>query len=149
MTTIAYKDGIVAADSRCTEGDHIMPGKARKLYELPDGSIYTFTGSVAHGMAMLAALTSGKKKKTPKWELGDTIAVIIRPNGKVLIFEGEGVWFEQTGKMAAWGSGEAYAYGAMEAGADAAKAVRIAIKHDAGSGGPVRTIDVKKQRKRK
>lgn len=146
MTTIAYKAGVIAADSRCTEGNHIIPGKMRKLHELPDGSIYTFTGSVAHGMAMLDALLNGTKQ--PTWELGDTLAVRVMPTGRVLIYEGEGVWFEQTSKIAAWGSGAEFAYGAMEAGATAAEAVRIAIKHDSASGGPVRTIQVKKPRKR-
>lgn len=145
MTTIAYKDGVLAADSRCTDGNTIIPAKMRKLHELPDGSIYTFTGSASEGMGMLQAILNHEVQ--PVWKVGSTIAVRVFPTGKVHIFEGT-TWFEMTARLASWGSGSDFAYGAMMVGASATEAVKAAIKLDKNSGGPVRTIVVRRKRKR-
>lgn len=44
MTTIAYRDGILAGDSRITRGEVLLPAGQKKLFRLPDGSIAGTTG---------------------------------------------------------------------------------------------------------
>ncbi len=142
MTTIAYKDGVIAADSQVNDGDMIAPEKCKKLHKLADGSVYAFTGLLAHGMELLSYLTD-PEGSMPCWSGGATIGIIARPNGKVYTYEGRGPWLKVDGNIGAWGSGQPYALGALLAGADAVKAVKIAKKLDPSTGGAVKSIVVK------
>ena len=40
MTTIAYRAGVLASDSRETVGEEIIRDDATKIHRLPDGSLY-------------------------------------------------------------------------------------------------------------
>lgn len=61
---------------------------------------------------------------------------------KIRTYQGGGLWIDHLGKYAAFGSGGAYALGALAAGATAREAVKIAMKFDCGSGGIVKAIDL-------
>jgi ATP-dependent protease HslVU (ClpYQ) peptidase subunit len=45
MTTIAYRDGELATDSRITAGDMIVSDKRRKVHRLRDGSLVAWAGA--------------------------------------------------------------------------------------------------------
>jgi len=66
----------------------------------------------------------------------------LKVDGSLWEFEGE-VWVKQDPGYYASGSGSPYAFAAMDAGASARDAVRIAIKRDANSGGRVQSLRLK------
>lgn len=61
MTTIAYRDGVLAADTQVTFG--AIKGYGRKLHKLNDGSILAFSGSVDDEQAILSYYNGELKKK--------------------------------------------------------------------------------------
>jgi ATP-dependent protease HslVU (ClpYQ) peptidase subunit len=56
MTTIAYRDGILAADGRTTYGDTIFTDNSRKIHRLSDGALFALCGDVSYVQPMLDAL---------------------------------------------------------------------------------------------
>ena len=44
MTTIAYKDGVLAGDQRLTSKGFIWHDKERKVFRLRDGSLFGASG---------------------------------------------------------------------------------------------------------
>jgi ATP-dependent HslUV protease subunit HslV len=72
----------------------------------------------------------------------DLSAILIDPKGKVYLMDEEYKPFSIKNKFHADGSGGDLAIGAMEAGATAEQAVKIAIKHDAGCGGKVQKVEL-------
>jgi 20S proteasome alpha/beta subunit len=137
VTTVAYKDGVLASDSRVTSGTFIYPGAYDKVFRIPDGSLYAFCGRVEAGMRLLKSLMDDEDP--PQWKSAAT-GIHIHTNGQIWTYEGGGLWLRDKGKYAAWGSGSPYAYGAMAANADAVEAVRIAKKFDNASGGSVKAL---------
>lgn len=137
MTTIAYRNGVMAADSQVTDNGR-REGGVMKLYRLSDGAIAGFSGDVALAQDVIAWL-DGR---------GGRPAIGQDEQFDLLIASREGISFVQSnfrrGKIkaeyAAVGSGVNFAYGAMAAGADAIGAVEAAIKHDVYSCGPVVTM---------
>jgi ATP-dependent protease HslVU (ClpYQ) peptidase subunit len=137
MTTLAYRDGELATDSRITSGDMIVSDKRKKVHRLRDGSILAWSGSVQQAELLLRAMRSKKTIKPPS--LDDISALHLRADGSLWEYEGE-AWVKQDPGYYATGSGSPYAFAAMDAGASARDAVRIAIKRDASSGGRVQSL---------
>lgn len=139
MTTIAYRDGELATDSRITAGDMIVSDKRTKVHRLRDGSLMAWAGSVQDAELLLQAMrrTAKPAEKHPKLE--DISALHLRTDGTLWEYEGE-AWVKQDLGYYATGSGSPYAFAAMDAGASAKDAVRIAIKRDANSGGRVQSL---------
>jgi ATP-dependent protease HslVU (ClpYQ) peptidase subunit len=142
MTTIAYRDGELATDSRITAGDMIVSDVRRKVHRLRDGSVVAWAGSVQDAELLLQAMrkTAPRAAKHPKLE--DISALHLRTDGSLWEYEGE-AWVKQDPGYYATGSGSPYAFAAMDAGATAKDAVRIAIKRDANSGGRVQSLRLK------
>lgn len=139
MTTIAWDGKTIAADSRGTRGGEIVQGSVTKLIPLPDDGVFAFCGSIAEAWEVLESIL--EDTKTPR--AANLTALKITPKGHVYVYEGHGAWFKDSGRIGAWGSGGEYALGAMMVGATAVEAVKAACKLDSGSGGPVRSIQVK------
>lgn len=139
MTTVVYRDGVLASDSRVTCNDTIERGAYQKVYNLRDGSLFGWCGSMSDATKMLAYIEADADTDEPMWK-GDTTVISVDPKGRMWVNEGEGVWLRQKGKFGAWGSGSPFAYGALEFGADAVQAVKVARKFDGNTGGPVRTV---------
>jgi len=136
MTTIAadLKAGVMACDSQWSDGS--VKGQTRKVYRIK-GALIGFAGDTKSIESSVAWFKRGKEGHPPK---GDVAALIL--NGKLTTWEPENGFMDQ-GSQFAIGSGGAEARAAMMAGADVSKAVRIACRIDAMSGGPVRTYRVK------
>lgn len=137
MTTIAYRNGVLAADSRETnEHDNgtsfVVSDKCQKLYVLPDGSVVGCAGSSESGHLLVQSLI--KKTATPKLE--HTEAMHITRKG-VFLYEGS-AWLPMRDRYYAIGSGAGYAIAAMKAKASAIEACRIGAEMDPCSGGSVR-----------
>ena len=145
MTTIAYRDGILAADTRATD-DGYHPGIARceKLFRV-DGDIIATAGDDAPGMVFVDWYPKRKKRVKPPAKLIDGDADFC-----CLVLTKEGLWWYdkwcRPGKVMhdfyAIGSGGSYAMGAMDRGATAAQAVETAMRYDCYTGGDVVTMQL-------
>ena len=140
MTTIAYRNGVLAADTAMCRGDAKYADAIVKIAKLPDGRLAAAVGSAGYCGEWLRWCQDGgeeAKRPTPKEGEGffDT-GLIVELSGELLIFEPTG-WFRCHPEYYALGSGREFAIGAMAAGAGPEAAVRVAVKHDQGSGGSV------------
>lgn len=148
MTTIAYRDGILAADSRVTYGEE---GSARihtckKLFrkKVTQGKksfdvIIATAGESAPGMLFVDWYGTGKPIPDTFLHLGgDFLCLVLTPSG---LFEfdvycrGE----EVNDDFYAIGSGAKAALGALWCGKSAVEAVRIASRIDPYTGGRIVT----------
>lgn len=138
MTTVAYRDGIMAADSLIWMDD-TATHSGRKLRRLRDGSLVGFAGSVAESVLVMDWLDGGGDQQAAP-RIRDAEFLLVKPSGAVFKIERELVLLRAEGRYHAIGAGQRFALGAMFAGADAATAVRAAIKHGSGNGGRVRKL---------
>lgn len=137
MTTLVYRDGVLAADSRITVGDTYLDGW-RKVRRISDGSLVGFTGSLPSGQAFIDWATNGFDGPPPK---GEYSGVLISSTGKIVEFEdGSPIAFPKRSLFQAWGSGRQAALGALHMGATAVEAVKIANKINNTTGGRVHSL---------
>jgi ATP-dependent protease HslVU (ClpYQ) peptidase subunit len=163
LTTIAYKDGRMAADSKCTAGGMFVT-KTTKMHRLPNGALLGSAGDADIRLLMDLLGRSTARKLPSRIELANTQTefegILAFPNGKTYLidvyvndFEEMSEWTAQVleleERMAATGSGAQFALGAMAAGKSAAQAVAIACRYDSNSAPPVKEIDVKAPAKTK
>lgn len=157
MTTIAYKNGIMAADSMCT-AESTFIGHAPKLYRLKNKAVLGAAGDMDARavMALLekaTAYTMPARKALAETET-DFSGIMAFPNGRVFhiaVYQGEGdkasQWigqaYELDSPFFAIGTGESFALGAMKAGRSAEEAVKIACYFDSYSAPPIQTEKVK------
>lgn len=136
MTTIAYRDGVLAADTGACAGDSRL-GYVQKIARDKRGALAGAAGYATYVSTFLAWFRNGCRGGPPQAEDSDR-GVIFHPTGKIVIYEkgGRGS-FEMEAAYFAMGSGKPEALGAMFAGADAATAVQAAIEHDAHTYGEV------------
>ncbi len=145
MTTIAYRDGVLAADTRATSGDVIVGSSALKIAKR--GRVMAAaSGTSAYARRFMDWFRSGMKGDPPPsidpndhdtfcWGLlvtGDDRRVLLQQPG----------WIVERGPYFAMGSGRDFALGAMAHGASAEEAVRAAIAHDVYSGGDITVLRV-------
>jgi ATP-dependent protease HslVU (ClpYQ) peptidase subunit len=141
MTTIAYKDGVIAYDSRQTRGGAIVSDDCLK-HEVVDGVSFLLAGAVCDERALIAAYF-GTPSPVPVECSGYAV-----DGGKLMLVghdDNTGVWKQELdpSNPDAIGSGSAYALAAMDMGASAEDAVRAAMKRDIYTGGLVRTLIIK------
>lgn len=141
MTTIAYKDGVIAYDGRQTRNDRIVSDSAPKC-QVVDGVSFFLSGSVCDEKALIAAYF-GTASPVPVECSGYVV-----DGGKLLMVGHEdntGIWKQELelANPDAIGSGAPYAIAAMDMGASAEDAVRAAMKRDIYTGGTIRTVLIK------
>lgn len=143
MSVVAYKDGVLAADSRAYGGSwQASPGQKAKIHQLADGTRVGITSSVI-GMPdrVLAWLRGGGVPSDFGAGDMDCRVLMVKPNGDVYLGSGSPYL---TGPIRcasyAIGSGCDFAMGAMAAGATAEEAVRIACRLDPNCGEPVMVL---------
>jgi ATP-dependent protease HslVU (ClpYQ) peptidase subunit len=137
VTTIAFRWGVMAADSRMMNGGWINRYSADKLFRLPDGGVAGVTGTFAEAVAFAKWLQDGESGDRPP--LTESTVVRLRKDGTLTIYE-QNSSFDIATEFGAWGSGSPAANAAMYMGADAAKAVEIAALLDDSTGGKVVTM---------
>ncbi|WP_256806485.1 proteasome subunit beta [Pseudomonas kurunegalensis] len=140
MTTIAYKDGVIAYDSRQTRSGSIVSDDCQKL-TVVDGVSFFLSGAVCDEKALIAAYF-GTPSPVPVECSGYVV-----DGGRLQIVghdDKTGVWRQglDPANPDAIGSGSAYALAAMDMGASAEEAVRAAMKRDIYTGGKVRTMRI-------
>jgi ATP-dependent protease HslVU (ClpYQ) peptidase subunit len=144
MTTIAYRDGVLASDSRLTFVDYVCTDKCIKVWALPDGTLFGASGDNEGGLALLKSLRAGEPMKTEVDS--DFTAIRILPKGQIFITEGK-LWDRWPERFVAIGSGGKYALAAMRSGADAVTAVKAGIALDIYSGGRIQQVKLKRKPK--
>lgn len=136
MTTIACKDGVLAADRQSVGGWTKIA--TDKLYVLPDGRAAAIGGGIAHAAAMLTWLVAGGDTAAFPAPLGSEadsrgVLVVVDSSGLVLTYEHGPHPIRHSG-LYAWGSGRDAAMAGMLCGLSSVEAVRLASRIDAGTG---------------
>ena len=144
MTCITYKDGIIAYDSRITEGRTIVDDDCNKRSQV--GKLNFFLcGDVAGEEALIRSYVTGLVTEEDAEKAANSMAwVVDRGNIYRLLTIGEDLLIEpqRLTNTAALGSGGPYALGAMDSGASAKEAVKIASGRDVSTGGKIRAFKV-------
>ena len=149
MTTIAYKNGILASDGRMTMGTRLLSDRYRKIFDVEskDFSVqdqkvlaYALAGSVKSRLVFERAMAEGLDVLSGLDSDDDFAAIAVTQETAFLVTKDEekssfGIieLFEDT--PYAIGSGSAVANYILQQGKDPLDAVSIAIKTDIGSGG--------------
>lgn len=144
MTTLAYRNGILAADGKATRGDMIVELDAKKLRRLRDGSVTGVTGTPASAEPFIEWLNSGAQDGRPTLG-GNTCVVHLRNDGTIRVYEDGGWTDEDPSSFLAWGSGWQIATTAMACGKSALEAVKLAAHMDIWSGGTVTSMPLKRK----
>lgn len=135
MTTIAW-DGMTLAADRCSWSG-VARRRVKKVFKLTaqDGRkfLVAFTGSEAFAMAVLGWMRGEREKPTPRDflredELGNQCALVIDENRRIWQLGSNLTYTQMREKVYAFGGGQDFAWGAIEAGATAKRAIEIAIK---------------------
>lgn len=141
MTTIVYRDGVIAADTATFihDGNLRAPFRASKLFRLSDGSVIGGAG-LCRDIVRFGKWLETRSGERPT--MGNDYTIIqALPDGCVVIHDGSDER-EITGPFCAAGSGAMAAYGALFMGATAREAVEIAMKLDPWTGGEVEVVSV-------
>ncbi len=143
MTTIAYRDGILAGDGRVSDADgHIWRDNDRKVFKLPDGSLFAGAGA-EEGLEILKAhMERGHYRTMPNLNVGDITGLHVRNNGNIYVTEG-GMWYFWPEEYIAIGSGKRCALTALRLGFNAVRAVKEGIAGDVNSGGKITVVRLK------
>lgn len=136
MTTIAYRDGVMAADTALTV-DGVYQGEIVKTVLL-NAHVIGVAGLAAHQVAFCQFL-DGQELTLEKDQFFN--AIVVSPEGNLAVYDQHLIPVQLNVPFHAIGSGREIAIGAMAAGATAEEAVRIACCYDAYSAEPV-TIEL-------
>lgn len=143
MTTIVWRDGVMAADSRGYGGDKCPVGQKQKIKRLADGTLIGCSSNTpGQPEAVLAWYEAGADvEKAPKFPENHFRFLAVKPDGSAYLGEDS---FYLAGPLSAEfyavGSGEQYAMGALHMGATATQAVRAAIDLDVWTGGEITVL---------
>lgn len=163
MTTIAWRFPFMASDGRCTDGSQIVTDKMDKIVRLSCGGLLGLAGDADQRsvVELFDRIKNGKTLPDAKaiLELNtDFAGILALPDGTIWSVESEQP--EDTDKRQsacvlelhdhfAVGSGGKFAKAAMDMGATAERAVRLAMKNDSASGGRVHVHELKLRRARR
>ena len=138
MTTIAWDGKTVAADSRVTRGDHVIPGEAnlRKIIHLRDGSVFAGSGVLENINLALNWIEDGMPERKPTIKEAMR-GFVVNHDGEVFEFSEALILDRCYAPFFAIGSGDQYALAAMHLGCDARRAVEVAATFDTGTGGEI------------
>ncbi len=129
MTTIAYKDGVLAADTRATQGDTILMNVS-KIHR--DSLTPTAFCGDLKVLQDFRNHQDWEQLPTEGWESINTRGTLRDAQGVTLSIKPGDFW--------AIGSGAPFALGAMAAGATPEQAVKIAARYDTGTNDTVEVV---------
>lgn len=135
MTTIAYRDGVLAADSLMTVGD-TRAGTMTKIYR-QGRLLIGFSGRSSNFESFRSWVKAGAEGRFAS-EGGNVF--IIPPEGPAVIWGDNDYPWRESSDYWALGSGEHFALGAMAMGATAEEAVRVTATWDLATGGDITVL---------
>lgn len=141
MTTIAYRDGVIAYDSRAVKGDLIATDNYDKHYKRK-GWHFFLAGTLCDMDAFVESVISGRESSS---EL-EVEGFAVDPKGVLWDVGGSGWRVMLPDVPRTTGSGASYALAAMDFGCNAKQAVKYAGTRDINTGGKVRTYKLKEYR---
>lgn len=145
MTTIAYKDGIIAWDSRMTASNLIVDDDYDKHIVIAD--IHFFCSGATEFVEDFCNAYAARSATVRDMDVG---AIVFEPNGKLFksaVEEKHGqfrIWRAPIplGRISALGSGHDFVLAFMDMGLSAEEAVQRTMKFDAATGGRVHTFQI-------
>lgn len=145
MTTICFKNGILAADTMVSDNRGRRLGYRDKIARSPDGALSGLVGAADHIMLWNAWVSSDRRSPPPDLLDDDnkaSIGILILPDGEIVEKEGAGgfLTYAPLQGCAAWGSGAEIAIGAMLGGSSAKEAVVIAAVADLFTDGEITVL---------
>lgn len=147
MTTIAYRDGEMASDTRVTQYDTIV-GDVAKLFRTKHGGIIGVAGTMADAAVCLSWAennVSGPPPERPSESGPLPTAICVEPDGRVKLWNGTPHLLMVVAPFYAIGSGAQVALGAMAMGATAAQAVAAASQFDVYTGGRITSLSLREE----
>ena len=139
MTIIAYRAGILAADTAAWRGDYVS-GSVRKICRMPDGGLGAAAGSVTIMRWFLNWLESGGASEARGTPPADPDGhgfggLVVRPNGDLFACDLNVMMYPIKAEWFALGRSSGFTAGCLAAGASAEEAVKLTLKWtDAGHG---------------
>lgn len=145
MTTITFRDGVMCADSMSIS-DGLVMGSVKKIWSFPD-ALVAVTGPWADGLRFFDWWPRRETSDPPKMYPDSQLQALVAFRGAHSDPRPQLVWYGADClpmpydgdelEFMAIGGGEHIAVGAMEAGASALEACRIACKRHVQSGPPI------------
>lgn len=140
MTTIVYRDGVMAGDRRVTNGHVIEPEVTKIFKRESDGALIGAAGTLGLAARFTRWFLQGEKGDPPELfaKEGDceAEAIIVRPNCRSETHYKYGVIHLES-EYYAIGSGACAALTALDLGCSAEDAVRAAARRDTGTGAEI------------
>lgn len=142
MTTIAYRDGVMASDTQVSAGGRKF--RTHKVKPLKDGGLIGSSGKLADILKIQRWAEAGfpDEGKPDFGDEGEFECLIVTGAGEIYLLDEEMELMPFFDPFIAVGSGGAYAMAAMECGKSPEDAVRVAAKYDANTSEPVETFRV-------
>lgn len=153
MTTIAYKEGIMASDTMGNCDGDVFYGEVKLA--VTDRYLLGFSGQVGSAADMYLWITENERagrppsdfyrsrKELPDYVGNSHVLIYDKVNAELWSTDSDGNTVKVRKPFYAIGSGSRIALGAMYAGATAKRAVNASIELDLYTGGDVVTVDVK------
>lgn len=140
MTIIAFRNGLIAADSLSLHGE-IISGTSKKIVKNKWGIKGGSAGETASCYRFRQWILDGAElSKIPDFENLEGLVYFPEKNKVFLVQDGKDRYYELEGEFFALGSGKDIAIGAMAAGATAKEAAEIAIKYCISCNGSVSVL---------
>jgi ATP-dependent HslUV protease subunit HslV len=149
LTTIAYKDGMMAGDTGVCS-DRVITASIRKVSRNGNGDLCAAAGGLSWAMSFHDWFNAGEKGDHPPPEENDSwtdTGLIVRADGSMWLYESDGR-YRINAEYYALGSGREFAFGAMAVGATAEQAVQAAMRHDTHTNGDVDVVRLVEPRRR-
>jgi ATP-dependent HslUV protease subunit HslV len=142
MTAIAYRDGVLAADSGVWDGN-LLAGTVRKVHRLEDGRLYAASGREVDVQACRNWLNGADPERRPPPVDRETGFSALIVGAEVLaIARDMRIYTPPAARFYALGCHYEFLLGAMAAGASAAEAVNLACRYGDGAREPVQVESV-------
>lgn len=139
MTTIAYRDGTLAADTQGQVGHLKDPFPVRKIQVLSNNTVLALCGALAELDVLKNWMEAGMPDPLPQLQESTGIHFIDQNN--IWVYE-LGGRFKFEGEFGAWGSGASVALAAMMLEQSAIEAVALAMKLDTYTGGQIVSAEI-------
>ena len=149
MSVIVWDGQTLAADKQMTNGGLMLIGS--KIFKIGD-DLVGFTGDYDYGLGMKHWFETGADPHSFPSNQNDKDSwvgiLVVKPDGRVLKYDRCPHPYDLSqNRFVCLGSGRDFAYGALEMGADAVRAVEVACKYEASCGYGIETLTFKEKNK--
>ena len=134
MTVIVYRDGVMAADTLVVDAANAMY-HTQKIFRMDDGGLIATAGGGQETIAFRNYFLYGIEADDLEYK--DFSGILVKPDGLVYYCETHKLIDPVDDDFIAIGSGRMIANGALEMGASAEEAVKIACKYNIYCGEPI------------